>query len=72
MYQPELKTIPHSSFFSQCREKGITFDFEEKEGVLFALPGHLINGVMGVSVVHRCGFFFFFFFGGRGKRGRNR
>ncbi|KAH7829948.1 uncharacterized protein MONOS_416 [Monocercomonoides exilis] len=45
-YQPELSRVPHGQFFSNFREHNVTFDFEEKCGVLFQLAGHLIAGVV--------------------------
>ncbi|KAA6360634.1 MAG: hypothetical protein EZS28_043839, partial [Streblomastix strix] len=52
-YQPELKVVPHSQFFSACREQGFSFDFDQKRGVLFLMPAHLINGIVQlISIDH--------------------
>lgn len=46
--QPSLATIQYNVFFGLCRQRGITFDLQEKVGTIFNIMDNLSRGYLGV------------------------
>eukprot|EP00668_Euglena_longa_P032973 GGOE01042466.1.p1 GENE.GGOE01042466.1~~GGOE01042466.1.p1 ORF type:complete len:905 (-),score=220.92 GGOE01042466.1:122-2485(-) len=51
IHHPYLYTVRHGPFFNLCRHRGISFDLQERVGVLFQLPDTLLRGVFGLLCI---------------------
>jgi hypothetical protein len=48
MRHPTFPTWHHTAFFNQCRQKGISFDIQNRTGTIFHLVETLLRGTFGV------------------------
>eukprot|EP00996_Jenningsia_fusiforme_P005966 NODE_70_length_3522_cov_45.796142_g62_i0.p1 GENE.NODE_70_length_3522_cov_45.796142_g62_i0~~NODE_70_length_3522_cov_45.796142_g62_i0.p1 ORF type:complete len:721 (+),score=127.27 NODE_70_length_3522_cov_45.796142_g62_i0:1197-3359(+) len=48
IHHPQIANLQHSTFFTICKQKGISFDMQEKVGSLFHLVDSLARGCFGV------------------------
>eukprot|EP01027_Heterolobosea_sp_BB2_P017929 GEZU01025342.1.p1 GENE.GEZU01025342.1~~GEZU01025342.1.p1 ORF type:complete len:613 (+),score=115.27 GEZU01025342.1:157-1995(+) len=48
---PDLKFVRHGPFFQLCRQKGISFDIQNKVGTVFHMVDSLLRGMIGVLCI---------------------
>eukprot|EP00756_Hemistasia_phaeocysticola_P027353 Hpha_TRINITY_DN16114_c4_g2::TRINITY_DN16114_c4_g2_i1::g.5597::m.5597 len=53
VYHPYIGALRHSVFFNQCRQRGLSFDTDERTGTLFHMVDTLLRGCVGVLCIGR-------------------
>lgn len=51
VYNPYIGAIRHAAFFSQCRQRGLSFDVQTRCGVAFHLVDTLLRGCFGAIAI---------------------
>ena len=52
-YHPYLSSVRHTVFFGLCKQKGVSFDVQERTGTLFQLPDTLLKNCLGLLCIGR-------------------
>jgi len=52
-YHPYISSIRHGIFFGLCKQKGISFDVQERTGTLFQMPDTLLKNCIGTLCMGR-------------------
>lgn len=51
VYNPYIGAIRHATFFSQCRQRGLSFDVQSRTGLAFHLVDTLLKGCFGAVAI---------------------